>query len=489
MKADTQSVLEEVTTYVNNHRKQSTCTEEKTARDGEQVSYSSSKPYLHPIPPLSSDTIIIPHASSFKPPPLFNQFSPVPNKLNPFIVVVDRLCGEAVLRGADVFVRGVWSASAGIARDSRVLLLMDLHRDSQRGCLYADYQGEAICIGQGVALVPRTELVTATHGLGIRVTHRMGPQAPPLNGFLPGRLFPQNLPSLLVGHVLAPLPGSTVIDLCACPGGKATHLATLMRGEGVVVACDRSRKKIKALQTLGETMGLLPSLCPLVLDTTHPVLPPSLRHRRHLPSSHPVAVLATAPKNTDGLPLVPGFYPETFDHVLLDPPCSALGLRPRFSLPVRGQDLDAFVAFQRKFWWAAVFLLRVGGSMTYSTCTLNPQENEEMVRYALDTYSVLQLVPAEPRLGAPGGGKALSDEERGKVQLFLPKGGGREGRREEGKEGDLDVSGFFVAKFVKVASVFEGKEGEAKGTAWQDERNDGDSGWKTGGPQGEEEEG
>jgi len=127
--------------------------------------------------------------------------------------------------------------------------------------------------------------------------------------------------------------------------------------------------------------------------------------------------------------------------------------------------------------------------MTYSTCTLNPQENEDMVRYALDTYSVLQLVPAEPRLGAPGGGKALSDEERGKVQLFLPGGGGRAGGWEEGEEGDLDVSGFFVAKFVKVASVFEGKDGEAKGTAWQDERNDRDSGWKRRGPQGEEEEG
>lgn len=50
----------------------------------------------------------------------------------------------------------------------------------------------------------------------------------------------QNLPSLAVAHVLRPAAGSTVIDLCACPGGKATHLAALVGREGLVVACDRT---------------------------------------------------------------------------------------------------------------------------------------------------------------------------------------------------------------------------------------------------------
>jgi 16S rRNA C967 or C1407 C5-methylase (RsmB/RsmF family) len=101
--------------------------------------------------------------------------------------------------------------------------------------------------------------------------------------------------------------------------------------------------------------------------------------------------------------------------------------------------------------------------MTYSTCTINPGENEGMVRYALDTYPCLRLVPAEPRLGRRGGGGGgggkegegggwLTEEERGMVQVFVPGEGGREGW--------LDVSGFFVAKFEKVESVFGEEEGE-----------------------------
>ena len=96
--------------------------------------------------------------------------------------------------------------------------------------------------------------------------------------------------------------------------------------------------------------------------------------------------------------------------------------------------------------------------MTYSTCTINPAENEGMVRYALDTYPCMRLVPAEPRLGKAGGkggeGGELTEKERGMVQVFLPGEGGRAG------EGGLDVSGFFVAKFEKVKSVFEEEEGE-----------------------------
>ena len=418
LKADAATVLKDVEAWMDDYYSQRVSTtinddaqddDEDRAAAAAAAAAAAPRPYLHPVPPLSTDTIIIPSL----PPQASHSFpilscsssssSSTPHP-KPFTVVLDRLCGEAVLRGADVFVRGAWSASPGIHPGCRVLLLMDLHRQSQRGCLYSDYQGEALLIGQGTAVVSRTELFTASKGLGIRVTHRVGPQAPPFNGLLPGIIFPQNLPSLLVGHILSPLPGSSVIDLCACPGGKATHLVSLMHGEGLVVACDRSRKKVKELKALGETMGMSACLSPLVLDSTHAVLPKTLRRARSLPSSLPSSLLAAAPRDKDKLPIIKGFFPETFDFVLLDPPCSALGLRPRLSLPTTATDLDAFVAFQKQFWWSAVFLLKVGGSMTYSTCTINPGENEGMVRYALDTYPCLRLVPAEPRLGRRSGG-------------------------------------------------------------------------------------
>ena len=58
----------------------------------------------------------------------------------------------------------------------------------------------------------------------------------------------QGVPSTVCGHVLGVRPGDTVIDLCAAPGGKSTHMAALMRGEGILVACDHSRSKVRAIE-------------------------------------------------------------------------------------------------------------------------------------------------------------------------------------------------------------------------------------------------
>lgn len=89
-------------------------------------------------------------------------------------------------------------------------------------------------------------------------------------------------------------------------------------------------------------------------------------------------------------------------------------------------------------------LCRPGGILVYSTCTINPGENEAVVRYALDTYSCLSLVPQNPKLGGPGftGGlddgvsykQLLKEEEKHLVQRFDPSG-------------PLDTIGFFIAKF------------------------------------------
>lgn len=111
--------------------------------------------------------------------------------------------------------------------------------------------------------------------------------------------------------------------------------------------------------------------------------------------------------------------------------------------------LNGCADFQKNFLWTAVFLLKPGGTLVYSTCTISPLENECMVRHALDTYPCLRLVAASPKVGGEGVGTAgLSDEERGLVQSFDPA------------HEELDTTGFFAAKFVKVASVFEGKEDE-----------------------------
>lgn len=133
------------------------------------------------------------------------------------------------------------------------------------------------------------------------------------------------------------------------------------------------------------------------------------------------------------------FYPETFDRIVLDPPCSALGLRPRLFVEQETlQDLEKYANFQKKFVGEAVTLLKQGGFMTYSTCTINSAENEVMVHHILDVYPCMELFPINCTLGRPGlPGFGLRDEERDKVRRFDPH------------DEEADTMGFFVALFRK----------------------------------------
>ncbi|XP_042976683.1 rRNA (cytosine-C(5))-methyltransferase NOP2C isoform X4 [Carya illinoinensis] len=98
-----------------------------------------------------------------------------------------------------------------------------------------------------------------------------------------------------------------------------------------------------------------------------------------------------------------GFSPHSFDRVLLDAPCSALGLRPRlFAGEETIQSLRNHAKYQRRMFDQAVQLARPGGVIVYSTCTINPGENEALVRYALDTYKFLSLAQQHPSIGGPG---------------------------------------------------------------------------------------
>jgi methyltransferase NSUN6 len=125
---------------------------------------------------------------------------------------------------------------------------------------------------------------------------------------------------------------------------------------------------------------------------------------------------------------------------LLDPPCSALGLRPKLQIVQNSIiELQAFATYQQAFVRQAILLLKPGGSMTYSTCTIHSMENEGIVRYILDEYeSSMELVPIDIPFGLPGlPDVGLTDEQRNCVRRFDPS------------DTELDTMGFFVAKFRK----------------------------------------
>ncbi|KAJ8940542.1 hypothetical protein NQ318_003385 [Aromia moschata] len=136
----------------------------------------------------------------------------------------------------------------------------------------------------------------------------------------------------------------------------------------------------------------------------------------------------------------PPFSAETFNRVLLDAPCSALGKRPQLANRVSEKVVKSYVPLQRRLFETAVGLLKVNGTLVYSTCTITLAENEGMVAWALRTFKCLKLVKPSLRLGGPGwGGTSLTEQERNCVQRFGP-------------DQDVDSVGFFFACFVKQRS-------------------------------------
>lgn len=179
--------------------------------------------------------------------------------------------------------------------------------------------------------------------------------------------------------------------MCAAPGGKATHVAALMRDTGQIIALDKSKKKI---QTLQQTINVLGLTC-------------------------------ITPKNLDAAKAASTFPAESFDRIVLDPPCSGasfalggssislfwvvlflgLGNRPRFLEPMSAATLSGHADYQRRIFTQAMALLKPGGYLVYSTCTINPEENEETVQWALDNFPQrLELIEPEKHLkfGLPG---------------------------------------------------------------------------------------
>ena len=160
-----------------------------------------------------------------------------------------------------------------------------------------------------------------------------------------GAFMPQSRAAQSVARLLDPQPGERVLDLCAAPGGKTTHLAALMGGEGTVVAVERHPGRAHALRRTAERMG-----------------------------AHNVEV-----RTADAAEPVPD---GPFDRVLVDPPCSDLGTlasRPDVRWHKHPDDPARLAALQARILREGAAALRPGGVLVYSTCTISAPENEDLV--------------------------------------------------------------------------------------------------------------
>ncbi|KAL7557154.1 hypothetical protein ACA910_002434 [Epithemia clementina (nom. ined.)] len=360
-------------------------------------------------------------------------------------VVVDRLCGEAVLRGADIFVRGILVADAGIRSGEALAVYAHVGKESiSRGMVLPLYSGHCVFLGMGTSCCDRAFFFSQSTGTGILMSalpwERAGPVLPPLNTMMEEGLYAQNLPSVLVGRILDPKPGDIIYDMCGAPGGKTSHLALLTNGQATIVTSDKSRSKVIAARSLFDKLGCSNSIYPLHIDATKCV-----QYDISVQTDVHTMLLEAKRSETDGLLQVSSFPPESFDKILLDPPCSALGLRPKLSIPQnRVKELLSFTEYQKRFIRTAVSLLRPQGVMTYSTCSTNALENESNVRYILDEFDFMELVPIHVDVGAPGlAGYGLDHRERHCCLRFDSF------EENKGHTGTDDLMGFFIAKFRK----------------------------------------
>ncbi|MFL5821640.1 MAG: 16S rRNA (cytosine(967)-C(5))-methyltransferase RsmB [Solirubrobacteraceae bacterium] len=170
-----------------------------------------------------------------------------------------------------------------------------------------------------------------------------------------GALMPQSRASMLVSRIVAPRPGERVLDLCAAPGAKATHLGALTECSGEVVAVERRPARARELADNARRM-----------------------RARNL------SVRVGDARDDHG---------RGYDRVLVDAPCSGLGTlaaRPDLRWRVSPEAVGELNRLQRQILVAAVRALRPGGVLVYSTCTISPRENELQVQRLLADHPRLR---------------------------------------------------------------------------------------------------
>jgi 16S rRNA (cytosine967-C5)-methyltransferase len=190
-------------------------------------------------------------------------------------------------------------------------------------------------------------------------------QASPL--WRAGAFVAQSRAAMLVARALAPHPGERVLDLCAAPGGKTTHLAALMQNRGEIVAVERSPGRARALARTAQRLQA---------------------------SSVRIEVSDAAIRRSDG---------PRFDRVLVDPPCSGLGTlqaRPDLRWRVTPAGVRSMVKTQAAILAAGAAALRPGGVLVYSTCTISPTENERQIATFLDRHPEFRVDDLAPELPA-----------------------------------------------------------------------------------------
>jgi 16S rRNA (cytosine967-C5)-methyltransferase len=190
----------------------------------------------------------------------------------------------------------------------------------------------------------------------------------------------------LIPFLLDPQPGERVLDACAAPGGKTTHLAQLMKNQGDIVALDRHQGRLKRLVSNCDRLDIS------IVQPCHYDL-----------TEHSGAGQAISFSTTHRA--VPAMLAQPFDRILVDAPCSALGIlrrHPEGKLLKAPSNIQLAQALQRQILDRVCALLRPGGILVYSACSIEPEETTEMLSGFCQQHPEFLHEPVTPWVPAPG---------------------------------------------------------------------------------------
>lgn len=218
--------------------------------------------------------------------------------------------------------------------------------------------------------------------------------------FQEGYLTIQDESSMLVALAVNPLLDEKILDACAAPGGKTTHMAERMQNSGEITALDIHKHKIKLIEENASRLKLT-----------------NIRTKR-----------------LDAREAKSHFPPESFDRILVDAPCSGLGVlkgKPDIKYRKSEADIERLAEIQLDLLDSVSGLLKKGGQLVYSTCTVDQKENRDVARAFLNTHT--EFVPDLD----------LADRLPESVRPFVT------GNTLELLPQDLQSDGFFIATFKK----------------------------------------
>ncbi len=216
--------------------------------------------------------------------------------------------------------------------------------------------------------------------------------------FKSGEVTIQDIAAQAVGYVAAPEPGQLTIDMCAAPGGKSTHLAAIMNNEGRVLSWDIYDHKIAKINENADRLELS----------------------------------CIEAKLKDALEIDEQLLGKA-DVVLIDAPCSGLGIirrKPEIKFNKTAEDIQDLAEIQAEMLNVAAMYLKTGGHLIYSTCTIEPEENEEQVKLFLEKHPNFELAKLDLEV-LP---ESWTEGSDGYITLYPHIHG---------------TDGFFISKFVK----------------------------------------